>query len=213
MADVQYTSIVENQVPSFVRDDHPNFVLFVKKYYEWMERSNNIVGLTQTLNNAKDVDLLDDTYMDKALAELLPSLPQEILLDKTKFIKHVGQFYRSKGTPESLKFLFRILYNENIEIYFPKEQILKISDGKWALPLALRVETGDPNIFEIERTKITGTDSKATAVVESVVRSVDRQLGIQYIELYVSNVDKLFQTGENVYTTLVSTNGSTSVVT
>lgn len=213
MSDVQYTSIVENQVPSFVRDDHPNFVLFVKKYYEWMERSNNIVGLTQTLKDAKDVDLLEDTYMEKALAELLPSLPQEILLDKTKFIKHVSQFYRSKGTPESLKFLFRILYNENIEIYFPKEQVLKISDGKWALPLALRVETGDENIFQIEKTKITGTNSKATAVVESVVRSIDRQLGVQYIELYVSNVDKYFQTGENVYTTLVSTNGSSSVVT
>lgn len=213
MSKVLISSLVKNQLPDFIRNDNPKFVIFLEKYYEFMEQSNNAIGQTEELYNSKDLDLVNNFYLNEIVKEVLPFFPQEILLDKTKFIKLIGEFYRSKGTPESVKFLFRILYNENIEIYFPKEQILKISDGKWVLPLALRVETGDLNVFDIERTKITGQFSKATAVVEKVIKSVDRQLGIPYIELYVSNVSKLFTTGENVSTTIVRTNGTTDFVT
>lgn len=204
---------VEQQLPDFIRGDNPKFVFFLEKYYEWLEQSNNAIGQTQDLYNAKDLDEVNNFYFDQIVKEILPNFPKDILLDKSKFVKHVGEFYRSKGTPESIKFLFRILYNEEIEIYYPKEQIIKVSDGKWVLPLALRVETGDLNIFDIERTKITGVQSKASAVVEKVIKSVDRQLGIEYIELYISNIDKLFLTGENVSTTIVRTNGTTDFVT
>jgi hypothetical protein len=212
MSEAIISSLVSSQLPDFVRSDNPKFVLFLEKYYEWLEKNNNVLYETDKLYNSKDLDNVGDEYLNEIVKEILPYFPEEILLDKSKFIKHVGQFYRSKGTPESLKFLFRILYNEEIEIYFPKEQVIKSSDGKWVLPLALRVETGDLNVFDIERCKITGTQSKATAIVEKVIKSVDRQLGIQYIELYISNIEKLFTTGENVTTTIVRTNGTEDVV-
>jgi hypothetical protein len=201
-------NLVSNQLPDFIRNENPKFVLFLEKYYEWMSNSNNAIGQTEELYNSKDLDLISSTYLEEVVKEVLPYFPKEILLDKSKFLKHAGQYYRSKGSLDSLKFLFRLLYNEDIEIYFPKEQILKLSDGKWVLPLALRVETGDNNIFDIEKTKIVGESSKASAVVEKVIKSVDRQLGIEYIELYISNIDKLFTTGENVSTTIVRTDGT-----
>lgn len=199
------SNIVEQQLPDYIRSENPIFVTFLEKYYEWLEQSNNALGQTQTFYDSTDIDSSNNFYLTEVVKEILPYFPEELLLDKSKFLKHVGEFYRSKGTPNSIKFLFRILFNEEIEIYFPKEQILKPSDGKWVLPLALRVETADPNIFEIEGKRITGVNSKSSAVVEKVIKSVDRQLGIEYIELYVSNVNKLFQTGENVVATLVST--------
>ena len=207
------SSQVSHQLPDFVRSDNPKFVLFLEKYYKWLESSNNALHKTQSLYDSKDLDLVDDYLLNEIVKEVLPYFPKEILLDKRKFIKHVGDYYRSKGTPDSVKFLFKVLYNEEIEIYFPKEQILKASDGKWVLPLSLRVETGDNNIFDIERCKITGEISKSTAIVEKVIKSVDRQLGIQYVELYISNINKLFTTGENVSTTIVRTNGTEDFVT
>jgi hypothetical protein len=213
MTDILVSSIVKNQVPDFIRGENPKFILFLEKYYEWLEQSNNAIGQTKNLDDSKDLDLVNEFYLNEIVKEFLPNFPQEILLDKSKFLKHIGEYYRAKGTPESVKFLFRILYNEEIDIYYPKEQIIKASDGKWVLPLALRVETGDLKIFDIEKTKITGIKSRATAVVEKVIKSIDRQLGIEYIELYISNVDKLFTTGENVTTTLVNTDGTEDLVT
>ncbi len=192
------STLVEQQLPEFVREDYPKFVTFLEKYYQWLQTNDQVLSAIQSFSNSKDLDLASDFYLNIIKSELTPYFPEEILLDKTKLLKFVNQYYRSKGTPSSVKFLFKILYNEDIEIYYPKEEILKTSDGKWVLPLALRIDTDDNNIFNIVGTKITGSLSKATAIVESVTRSIDRQLGIEYIELFISNINKLFQTGETV---------------
>ena len=198
MDQVLTSILVEKQLPEFVRAEHPVFVTFLKKYYEWLETNNQVNYEVTALKNSIDLDNADADYLNLLKRDLMPYFPENILADKKLFLKLITTFYKSNGTPDSVKFLFRALYNENIEIYYPKEDIVKTSDGKWVLPLALRIDTSDNNIFNIENTKITGRISKATAVVEKVIESIDRQLGISYIEIYVSNVERLFETGEIV---------------
>lgn len=201
METVLNSNLVENQLPDFIKSDYPKFVTFIQKYYEWLETTGKVAYEAAAIRYANDIDLSNDAYFEMLKKDLMPYFPQEIVSNKRLFAKLATQFYRSSGTPDSVKFLFRALYNENIDIYYPKEDILKASDGKWVLPLALRIDTNDNNIFNIENTILTGQTSKATALVEKVVRSVDRQLGITYIEVYVSNVQRLFATGETVSAT------------
>lgn len=201
MSKLLISPLVEQQLPEFIRGDYPVFIKFLEKYYEWMEQTGNMVDEAGNLRFAQDVDLATDEYIQLVQQEFLPFFPESITLDKRKFLKLVSQFYRAKGTPDSVKFLFRALFNEEIDIYYPKDDILITSDGKWVLPLALRIDTLDDNIFNIEKCLIVGQISKATAVVERVIRSIDRQLGISYIELYISNVERLFETGETITST------------
>ena len=201
MSNLLISPLVAQQLPEFVRGEYSTFVTFIEKYYEWMEQNGNVVKASEEVQYAQNVDLATDYYIEQIKQEFLPYFPESIALDKRKFLKLVNNFYSSKGTPNSLKFLFRALYNEEIEIYYPKDDILKASDGKWVLPLALRIDTDDNNIFNIEKNLITGLTSKATALVEKVTRSVDRQLGVSYVELYISNVDKIFSTGEVISST------------
>lgn len=205
MENVKLSSIVASQLPDFIRSDYPKFVTFLEKYYEWLEQVERVSYETDALKNSYDIDESDSYYLDLLKKDLLPYFPTELQADKRLFLKLATNLYKSKGTENSIKFLFRALYNDNIEIYLPKEDILKASDGKWTLPLALRIDTNDNNIFNISKTLITGQNSKATAIVEKVIRSVDRQLGISYIEAYVSNVDRLFETGETLLSTYIDT--------
>lgn len=209
MSNFLISPLVEQQLPEFVRGEYSTFVTFLEKYYEWLEQSGNVIKAADDIRNAQDVDLATDYYIQEIQKEFLPYFPQSITLDKRKFLKLIKQFYSAKGTPNSVKFLFRALYNEEIDIYYPKDDILIASDGKWVLPLALRLDTSDSNIFNIEKCLLIGQTSKATALVEKVTRSVDRQLGITYIEVYISNVKKTFQTGETVYATY--NNGITEI--
>lgn len=204
MENTNTSSIVAQQLPSFVREDYPKFVTFLEKYYEWLEQNNEISYELNALKNAKDIDQSDDFYIEQLKRDLLPYFPQEIVGNKRLFLKLVTQFYKASGTQNSVKFLFRALFNDNIDIYYPKEDIFRASDGKWSLPLALRIDTTDENIFNISGTLITGSLSKSTAIVENVIRSVDRQLGISYIEVYISNVNRLFITGETVTSTYIN---------
>lgn len=209
MRNYSVSSLVSSQLPEFVRDEYPKFVTFLEKYYEWMESVGNPLYEADSIKYSQEIDFASDTYLNKIKQEFLPYFPENLQIDKRTFLKFISQFYATKGTPTSLKFLFRALYGEEIEIFYPKDDILKASDGKWVLPLALRIDTDDENIFNIENTIITGENSKATALVENVTRSIDRQLGISYIEIYISNVQRLFETGETVYATY--NNGVTDV--
>ena len=202
------SGLVANQLPQFVREDYPKFVTFLEKYYGWMETQGGVTSEIDNLRYGNDIDLSNDTYLDILKRDLLPYFPQEILSNKRLFLKLVAQFYKANGTQDALKFLFRALYNEEIDIYYPKEDIIKTSDGKWVLPLALRIDTTDTNIFNIEKTKLTGQTTKATAIVEKVIKSVDRQLGISYYEAYISNIERLFKTGETVTSTYRDENGN-----
>ena len=198
MSELLVSSLIERQLPGFVREDYPKFVTFLEKYYEWTKTNNQILSAVESFANSKDLDLASDVYLNLIKRELTPYFPEEIVLDKSTLLKFIDQYYRAKGTPQSVKFLFRILYNEDIDIYYPKEEILIASDGKWVLPLSLRIDTNDNNIFNLVGVKIIGSLSKSTAIVESVTKSIDRQLGIEYVEMFVSNVKKLFQTGETI---------------
>lgn len=201
MTRTSFSSIVDRQLPEFIRDEYPLFVKFIQKYYEWLEQPTNVLKESEEIRDSFDVDLASDVYLERIKQDLLPYFPELLSVDKNSLLKFANQFYASKGTPQSLKFLFRAVFNEDVEIFYPKDDILRASDGKWALPLALRIDTNDVNILNIENCLLIGETSKATALVETVTRSVDRQLGISYIELYVSNVKRLFQTGEIVQAT------------
>jgi hypothetical protein len=197
------SSSVNKQLPEFVRSDYPLFVTFLEKYYQWLELNNNPHYEIDALRDANDIDEADSFYIDKLRNDLLPYFPKNVVADKRLFLKLITSFYKSSGTQESVKFLFKALYNDDIEIYYPKEEILIASDGKWVLPLALRIDTNDNNIFNIEKCLLQGETSKATAIVEKVIRSIDRQLGVSYIEVYISNVERLFATGETLTATYI----------
>ena len=67
-------------------------------------------------------------------------------LDVSNFIKEAKSFYASKGTEESFKILFKILYNEQIKILDLENYLLKPSFAKFLRRQIVIAEklTGDP---------------------------------------------------------------------
>ena len=48
--------LIENMFPSFYREEGPNFVMFVKAYYEWLETNHQVLQLEDTTNfNVGDI--------------------------------------------------------------------------------------------------------------------------------------------------------------
>ena len=85
----------------------------------------------------RDVDDTLDTLTVRFLneyAEGLPSALASTSTDKRKMVKHMSDLYRAKGTENSYKTFFRLLYNEDIDLYYPSNNILTLSSGKWVEP-------------------------------------------------------------------------------
>jgi len=67
-------------------------------------------------------------------------------LDQVKFIRHIKDFYKTKGTEESYKILFRALYGEEVNIIKPSDFLIKPSDADYgfAQDFVVKSITGDP---------------------------------------------------------------------
>lgn len=52
-------------------------------------------------------------------------------VDERLLIKNIRDIYAQKGTEASIRLLFKLLFNEDIEIDYPGKRILRASDGKW----------------------------------------------------------------------------------
>ena len=191
---------IESQLPEFIRESNPNFVAFLKAYYEWLEQqpSSNVAVVTQSksLLSYNDVDTTTDEFIQYFINEFLPYFPNDVALDERKLIKAARNFYQKKGSIESIQFLFRVLYGKEADIYFPKDNILKASDGKWVLPQALRLLlTSDYANFDVQKLVQrvgVGANSNAQCVIESATEVVDANLGFEIVELYISSISKPF---------------------
>lgn len=198
------STFIDSQLPQFIREDNPNFGAFIKAYYEWMETSNDsaIIAKTKSLLSYKDIDQTTDAFIQYYINDFLPYFPNDVALDERKLIKAARNFYQKKGSVESIQFLFRVLYNKEADIYFPKDYILKASDGKWTLPQALRLVLDPSNLnFDINQLvgrQGLGSQSNASCVIEAATKTVDQGLGIELVELYISNINQNFTDLENL---------------
>ena len=179
----QTSFLVSQHVPAFVRDDHPQFVTFLEKYYEFA--SNNSIletsegggayyygfdSASKLLQDIHDVDQTDfNEFVESFKKQYAYSFPQELYngVNKSTFYKNLIQFYQAVGTEDSFRALFRLLYNEEIEIYYPGTDVLVASGGEYVKRSRLKT-TYTENINDISNKKIVGSESGAYATVEYV---------------------------------------------
>ena len=159
------STLVNSQLPEFIRSDYPVFVEFLEKYYEFLEQPGNPVYELKTFQDNYNVDLTRESLLKYFRTKILPSFPEETELTTERIIKSARDFYSKKGTPDSFEYLFRVLYGKDLDIYFPKLQILKASDGKWVLPQAFRLtssainETVNLNLLKNQLTRLSSNCS------------------------------------------------------
>ncbi len=138
--------LISNQIPEHIRSDNELYDLFLTAYYEWMEKENNPLYMSEHLPEFTDIDKTPDYFFNHLKNELLANFPQNVIADKSLLARFAKDFYERKGTLASYKFLFKALYNEDIEISLPKDYILKASDGQWVVDsyiMCYKVQ-GDP---------------------------------------------------------------------
>ena len=198
------SNLVASQVPFFVRNDHDNFVAFVEAYYEFLEQQTGVVNVSKSLLDQSDVDLTD-IFVEKFYDNFLPFIPKNTIVDKTLILKHIKDFYRARGTEKSIRFLMRILFDEDVEFYYPQKDILKVSDGKWYQEKSvkitnIRVNGVANNQLGIETKfingKITGDTSNAYALVEKTSSYYEGSSLVR--ELKLSNQFRTFGSGEGI---------------
>lgn len=193
------SNFIENQFPHIYREQGPDFVMFMKAYYEWMENKDSFKDTDGSLvkppiyqaRNLMEYRDIDETYiefLEHFQQKYLYGIPFSIIISKRYLLKHILDVYRSKGTIQCFRLLFKLIYGEDVEIYLPGKDLLKPSDGSWHVPryLELSNQSNPKTIASYVGKTIIGATSKTVAIAEDYGReSLYRdRLNI----LYISNV-------------------------
>jgi len=126
MAKIKQSIVAQRQIPEHIRENYPLFVEFIKTYYDYLQQTQ-----AQELETIRDVDTTLDEFIDKFKSELSKNFPINLATDKALILKHLREFYLARGSEDSFKFLFRVLFNKEAQLFYPSTQILRASDGRW----------------------------------------------------------------------------------
>lgn len=192
----QISQLVETQFPDIYREEGEAIVAFTKAYYEFLESDNRYAHkLSRQMFELRDIDTSMDEFLKSFKETYLADFPFKFKTDTKFAIKNIVNYYRSKGSKESLSLLMKLLFEEEVSVYYPGEDVLKLSDSEWYKPFYLEVTISKRNSTFLNK-EITGIKSGAKAFVESIARK--RIKGKIFDVLYLSSLRGNFIAGERI---------------
>ena len=176
---------VPRQFPAVYREDGPLFVNFMQSYYEYVDTRMNDF---RDAYNIRDIDTTYERFLIYFKEKYLKDIPLDTEVDTRFIVKHIQDLYRRKGSEESLRLLFRLFFDEEIEIYYPSTAILKPSDSKYGSANYLEMQPVSTfRNYPIRKgDSLFGDSSKARGFADEIVfRNFN---GVLIPIVYISNV-------------------------
>lgn len=205
MANIKQSILVQRQIPEHVRESYPVFVEFVKLYYDFLQETQS-----QNLETIRDIDTTLDEFVEKFKSEVAKNFPANLAGDQRLLLKHIREFYLSRGSEASYKFLFRTLFDKEATLFYPGTQVLRASDGKWTQDVSIfvKLDATTDSLFPLQQQFITITTSKKT--IQTFVNKVNQYSDTIYEVFIQRDYSNEIEVGSTVsYTSGTNSYGGT----
>ena len=203
--DAVYSGI-SNQFPSIYQEDGDFLVSFVEAYYKHLDEK-----MDRNIPKLRDIDTTLSTFLIYYKKKYLADLPIDTALDTRYIIKHIQDMYRRKGTQESLELMFRMFFDEDIEVFYPSTAVLRPSDSIWGGDAYLEmVPVFTVDNYPVQKgQRLRGDVSLATAFVDEVI--FVNFGGALVPVVYLSNIAGQFVNSDGIQIVTTADDGSETV--
>ena len=116
--------ILASKIPEYVRESYPNFVSFIKDYFGSLEQDEGFLRIIQDWRQNMEPSNNVEPYVTAILRDMGFESGQNLQPSKSLMIHLMRDFFLARGSEGSFKFLFRALFNENVEVRYPREEML-----------------------------------------------------------------------------------------
>jgi len=125
---------------------------------------------------------------DKFRRQYLPTIEIDYSsINPIQVIKNISDFYISKGTELSTQYLFKIMFGEQVDIYYPRDEIISPSAATWVVDTVLRAELIEGNPANL-------IDSQLIQYADPVDLSVkDAQALIENVITIIEGKDTIYE--------------------
>ena len=121
----------ESLIPQGLRENSSKLTSLLEDYYKFMNDGFQPSFEINNILEERDIDT-SEHYLYQIQKEIASNIPRDIQTDRTKLYKNLVEFYNIRGSTESIETFFKILLQDNVEIYYPKNEMLIPSAGVWS---------------------------------------------------------------------------------
>ena len=160
----------------------------------------NPVQTIQQLLEYANIDKTITDFLDQFRDSYLTAIPNTLAsgVSKRNLVKNIRDLYRAKGTRKGHELFFRLLFDQTPEIFYPRENLLKISAGEWTSNTVVRVVATNGNPNNLSGQVITQTAdatinaAAATATVETVLQLQEGETTVFELILNLESINGTF---------------------
>ena len=181
-------------ITSFRNPDEPEEFIFSDS-----KAATHKVGIGTSGGQVENLSVLFlKEFLRKSKNQFLPGFKKElnVSLNEPQFIRHSKDFYSSRGTDESFKLLFRSLFNEDVSIERPADNVIAPSDANYKKTRDIIIEPiqGDP--MDLENKTLFQDEFENIGKAYAPISMVERiRVGLLTDTYYKVSVDDSFGTG------------------
>lgn len=206
--------ILADKLPEFVKELYPNFVQFMRDYIDWLEQEENFLRIILDWEHNIEPTNNVEPYIDALLKDLGFESGQNLAVDKHLILHLLRDFYLARGSEASFKFLFRALFNEDVSLRYPRDQLLipsyaSYGERHFIFTTAVNRDTEQYhailNYVRENGGSVRGLSSGVIASIENIV--IQHGSGVPYLRIEILQPSLEFEVNEGV----IIEGGTTSI--
>ena len=86
-----------------------------------------------TIEESMDIDSTAAAYLELIQKEIAAVVPRNIQVNKRNLYKSIIDYYRIRGSSDSIEVFFRLLFDDEVEVEYPWNETLIPSSGNWEI--------------------------------------------------------------------------------
>ena len=90
-----------------------------------------------TIEESMDIDSTAAAYLELIQKEIAAVVPRSIQVNKRNLYKAITEYYKIRGSSDSIEVFFRLLFDDEVEVVYPWDSTLIPSSGNWEVNAAL----------------------------------------------------------------------------
>tara|TARA_E500000318_G_scaffold44211_1_gene41790 strand:+ start:7063 stop:9114 length:2052 start_codon:yes stop_codon:yes gene_type:complete len=137
---------INELIPEQLRETASNLVSFLKVYYTQQNETDAPTQLLSFIDENHDLDRIDNERFIDALAQsVAKDVPKSDVVERTRLLKRLVDYYNAKGTEKSVKIFFKLFFNKLVRVAEPWDLVLFPSDGRFEKNIFVRAVPNSPN--------------------------------------------------------------------
>lgn len=193
-------AVIKSRFPGFVGRRYPMFEKFMIDYFSFLETDGEVINYINNFLDNTDSANEAALYWDKILADLGWTLDVDITIDKRVFVLLIRDYYASRGTLSSLKFLFKLIFGKRAYVSYPRDELFIVSKSNYFNQTIMYVNASSisnnilrkiQNSADVFGLYGEGVLSKSKMIIDNAT------MNLGYLKLSVSSSD-VFIPGESI---------------